>query len=97
MKSRYPTTMREEELKLKVAADWFAAYDTTRIIGNIDFCVAIPATELGLYEAENALWAEAKAGVRKDIHESFVQLILTIGRARTFDRERPPIFLGAFE
>ena len=97
MKSRYPTTMREEELKLKVAADWFAAFDTTRIIGNIDFCVAIPATELGLYEAENALWAEAKAGVRKDIHESFVQLILTIGRARTFDRERPPLFLGAFD
>ena len=95
--ARYPTGLLEEELKNKVAADWFAAYDTTRIIGKVDFCVAIPATELGLFEAENALWAEAKAGVRKDIHESFVQLILTIGRARTFDRERPPIFLGAFD
>ena len=69
--ARYPTGLLEEELKNKVAADWFAAYDTTRIIGKVDFCVAIPATEQGLFEAENALWAEAKAGVRKDIHESF--------------------------
>ena len=83
--AKYPIGLLEEELKNKVAADWFAAYDTTRIIGKVDFCVAIPATELGLFEAENALWAEAKAGVSKDIHESFVQLILTIGRARTFD------------
>ena len=95
--ARYDPKWREEELKLKVAVDWFAALDTTRIIGNVDFCVAIPATELGLFEAENALWAEAKAGVRKDIHESFVQLILTIGRARTFDYERPRTFLGAFD
>ena len=95
--AKYSVGLLEEELKNKVAADWFAAYDTTRIIGKVDFCVAIPATELGLFEAENALWAEAKAGVRKDIHESFVQLILTIGRARTFDHERPPIFLGAFD
>lgn len=95
--SKYPIGLLEEELKNKVAADWFAAYDTTRIIGKVDFCVAIPATELALFEAENALWAEAKAGVRKDIHESFVQLILTIGRARTFDAEHPPLFLGAFD
>ena len=66
--------MLKEELKNKVAADWFAAFDTTRIIGKVDFCVAVGATELGLCEGENALWAEAKAGVRKDIHESFVQL-----------------------
>ena len=88
--AKYPTGLLEEELKNKVAADWFAAYDTTRIIGKVDFCVAVPATELGLFESENALWAEAKAGVRKDIHESFVQLILTIGRARTFATECPP-------
>ena len=35
--SRYPIGLREEELKLKVAADWFAAYDTTRIIGNVEY------------------------------------------------------------
>ena len=32
----------EEELKNKVAADWFAAYDCTPIIGKIDFAVAVP-------------------------------------------------------
>lgn len=32
----------EEELKNKVAQDYFADYDTTRIIGKIDFCVAVP-------------------------------------------------------
>ena len=95
--AKYSVGLQEDELKKKVAVDWFAAFDTTRSIGKVDFCVAIPATELSLFEAENALWAEAKAGIKKDIHESFVQLILTIGRARTFDHERPPIFLGAFD
>ena len=28
----YPASLREEELKNKVAKDWFAAFDTTRII-----------------------------------------------------------------
>ena len=53
--AKYSVGLLEEELKNKVAADWFAAYDTTRIIGKVDFCVAIPATELGLFDAENAL------------------------------------------
>ena len=76
---RYPLSIREEELKNKVAADWFGAFDCSRIIGNIDFCVDIPATELALgYDAEPMLWAEAKAGNKKDIIASFVQLILTI-------------------
>ena len=92
----YDVRLREEEVKHRVAADWFAAFDCTRVIGNIDFCVDIPATELALgYAAEPALWAEAKAGVRRDIVESFVQLILTVGRARMPD-EVPPLFLGAF-
>ena len=66
--SAYPTSLREEELKNKVAADWFGAFDCTRIIGNIDFCVDIPATELALgFEVEPVLWAEAKAGNKKDI------------------------------
>lgn len=30
--------LREEELKNKVAADWFGGYDCTRIVCNIDFC-----------------------------------------------------------
>lgn len=35
-----PVKLLDEELKSKVAADWFAAYDTTRIIGKVDFGVA---------------------------------------------------------
>ena len=31
--------IREEELKNKVANDWFGDFDTSRIIGNIDFSV----------------------------------------------------------
>lgn len=43
------------------------------------------------------LWAESKKGTQADINESFVQLILTIGKARTFDQHLPPAFLGAFD
>ena len=35
--------IREEELKNKVAQDYFGVFDCTRIIGNIDFCVTLPA------------------------------------------------------
>ena len=31
--------IREEELKNKVGKYWFSAFDTTEIVGNIDFCV----------------------------------------------------------
>lgn len=31
--------IKEEELKNKVGADWFKAFDTTAITGNIDFTV----------------------------------------------------------
>ena len=96
--ARYPLGIREEELKNKIAADWFGAFDCSRIIGNIDFCVDIPATELALgYDAEPMLWAEAKAGNKKDIIASFVQLILTIGGEHTADKHLPPHFLGAFD
>ena len=40
METRYPSSVREEELKNKVAADFFGAFDCARIIGNVDFCVA---------------------------------------------------------
>jgi len=42
------------------------------------------------------LWAEAKTG-DYDVATMFVQLILTIGKARTFDKTLPPAFLGAFD
>ena len=87
----------EEELKNKVAADWFAAYDCTPIIGKIDFAVAVPTQGQQLFETEYLLWAEAKQGTSHDLLESFIQLILTIGKAHTYEDKLPPAFLGAFD
>lgn len=95
--------LREEEIKNKVAMDYFSEYDHTQIVGNIDFCIAAKdKTEYTGFLFEelkmpSLLWAETKKGVVKDINESFVQLILTIGKARTFDENIPPNFIGAFD
>lgn len=86
--------IREEELKNKVGTDWFKDFDTTGIIGNIDFTV-LPKQD-SLFGRTTLLWAEAKIG-NYDISTMFVQLILTIGKARTFDKTLPPAFLGAFD
>lgn len=87
-------SIREEELKNKVGADWFKHFDTTEIVGNIDFTV-FPKQD-NLFGRIPLLWAEAKTG-NFDIPTMFVQLILTIGKARTFDKTLPPAFLGAFD
>ena len=86
--------IREEELKNKVGADWFHNFDTTEILGNIDFTV-LPKQD-SLFGRTTLLWAEAKTG-NYDVPTMFVQLILTIGKARTFDKTLPPVFLGAFD
>jgi len=86
--------IREEELKNKVGADWFKHFDTTEIIGNIDFTVF--PKQKSIFERTPLLWAEAKTG-DFDVPTMFVQLILTIGKARTFDKILPPAFLGAFD
>ncbi|MGV6828438.1 MAG: hypothetical protein ACWA45_03460 [Flavobacteriales bacterium] len=86
--------IREEELKNKVGAEWFKQFDTTEILGNIDFTV-FPKQDT-LFGRTPLLWAEAKTG-NYDIATMFVQLILTIGKARTFDKTLPPAFLGAFD
>ncbi|GAB4450329.1 MAG: hypothetical protein OHK0036_08780 [Bacteroidia bacterium] len=88
--------IREEELKNKVAHDYFGLYDCTKIIGNVDFCVCIHQSQNELFEQESLLWAEAKKG-SSNIYNSIVQLILTIGKARIFDKFLPPAFLGAFD
>ncbi len=95
--------IREEELKNKVAQDFFWIYDCSRIVGNVDFCVAMhqshnspPMEGLGEVEQESLLWAEAKKG-SSNIYNSIAQLILTIGKARTFDKYLPPPMLGAFD
>lgn len=85
--------VREEELKNKVAKDLFWLFDSSKIIGNVDFCVCLNQNE---NEPQSLLWAEAKTG-SSNIHHSLVQLILTIGKARTFDKHLPPAMLGAFD
>jgi len=90
----YNLKIREEELKNKIAEYYFWIYDNTKIIGNIDFCVSMHKNES--LEQESLLWAEAKKG-KSDIYKSFVQLILTIGKSRTFDKYLPPSYLGAFD
>ncbi len=92
----YDLDIREEELKNKVAKDYFWIYDNTKIIGDVDFCVAMHKSKKELFEQESLLWAEAKKGI-SDIYKSFVQLILTIGKARTFDKYLPPAMLGSFD
>jgi hypothetical protein len=86
--------IREEELKNKIGVDWFKAFDTTEILGNIDFTVF--PKQNNLFGRTPLLWAEAKTG-NFDVTTMFVQLVLTIGKARTFDKTLPPAFLGAFD
>lgn len=89
--------IKEEELKNKVAQDYFYLLDCTKIIGNIDFCVALHNSQPKLFEHPPLLWAEAKKGIA-DIYKSISQLILTIGKVRTFDKlSTTPAFLGAFD
>lgn len=88
--------IREEELKNKIAEDYFWIYDCTKIIGNVDFCVCMHQSKKELFEQGSLLWAEAKKG-SSDIYKSIVQLVLTIGKARTFDKFLPPALLGAFD
>jgi len=88
--------IREEELKNKVAYDYFWKYDCTKIIGNVDFCVCLHQSQNEQIDHESLLWAEAKKG-SSDPYKSIVQLVLTIGKARTFDKYLPPALLGAFD
>lgn len=83
----------EEELKNKVGHDYFAPYNHTDIIERIDFAVAHPETFFG--KKHYFLWAEAKRA-NFDIYKALAQLILTIGKARTFERLLPPNYLGVF-
>ena len=57
------SNIREEELKNKVAQEYFWVYDCTKIIGNVDFCVSMHCSQPELFERESLLWAEAKRGI----------------------------------
>jgi len=89
--------VQEEELKNKVAQDFFGKFDCTEIIEKIDFAVKRPGKHLAGTPANEQysagtpapdsyfLWAEAKAA-QTDVCEMLTQLVLTIGKARTFDK-----------
>src|SRR3712207_6001667 len=85
----YSKTIQEEELKNRVREEWFSNYENTDIPGRVDFYVG--------YGDTSYLWAEAKRGVKRDIYEQFVQLILTIGKDHRFNDVDIPDFLGSFD
>jgi len=86
--------VREESLKAKVAQDFFNKFNCTEIIKDIDFAVFASNSSGG--EGRALLWAEAKQK-RSNIFEMLTQLVLTIGKARTFNDLLPPPFLGCFD
>ena len=100
--------LREEPLKTAVSKDFFSDYDYTQI-GNIDFVISASPRHYGegkdgspsrgevTSDIKSLLWAEAKQGKSHDIFESFVQLILTIGKEKTFEKYLPPKYIGAFD
>lgn len=91
---KYDFNLVEETIKNQVARDFFVKFDTTQHIKNIDFMVADKTKS----NSENYyyLWAEAKKGNKADIYESFVQLILTVGKMNKV-RLRYPSYFGAFD
>ena len=97
--AKYDLSIREGEVKNLVRDDWFGKYDTTKEIGNIDLSVCVPTeqNQLEIFDLDFFLWAEAKKGNKEDIDDSFVQLIITIMKARTFNDYLPPKYLGAFD
>ena len=84
-----------QELQVEgvVRERFFSAFDCTRRIGNIDFCVDLLKSQSA--DRQSVVWAERKRG-RDSLDDALVQLILTIGKARTFESEMPPPFLAAF-
>ena len=84
---------QEESLKNKVARDFFGHFDCTEVIEKIDFTVKEHGKRL---LDSYFLWAEAKSA-STDVCEMLAQLVLTIGKARTFDDITPPPFLGCFD
>ncbi len=95
---QYNPNILEEELKNQLRIDFFSDYDATPILGKVDFAVANKQTaDFELFDREFFLWAESKKGTKEDILESFIQLIITIGKAKTHEQIVPPRLLGAFD
>jgi hypothetical protein len=87
----------EEEIKNKVTINFLNKFDCTKILGKIDFAVRLKRPDNSIdFNDEYLLWAEAKQK-SADIIAMLAQLVLTIGKARTFDEIMPPKFLGCFD
>jgi len=81
----------EANFKTAVFQEYFGSkkFKYMQEVDRIDFVITD--------NAENHLiWAETKKDT-SDIVGMFVQLILTIGKARTFDKHNPPPFLCVFD
>ena len=84
-------TITEEKLKSKIKDLYFKKFN---YFGDkIDFWIT---QNLGILGEINLLWAEAKNGKDSCIYESFIQLILTIGKYH-YNIQQTPKFLGAFD
>ena len=76
----------------RVVADFFGAYDCTRIVGNIDFCVSVKsryARQMAFLPEETLYWVEAQ-NHPTDIHRMLAQLVLTIKGETTHMDFLPP-------
>lgn len=98
---------REGEVENKIFSQFFSQFDFKKL-GDIDFCIVkrsdrFAGRQSELFSSDNFapiqsyLWAEAKRSKKSDLYESIVQLILTIGKGKTYEHHLPPIFLGAFD
>lgn len=94
---KYDLNAREKTIENKLRKDLFSQYNAEETLGDIDFAVALPVDSSQLLEPEFFLWAEAKKSNHFSLYESITQLVLTIGKAKTFDKYLPPAFLGAFD
>lgn len=83
--------LTEERLKSKIKDLYFSKFGYHG--DKIDFTIS---QNLGILGEVNLLWAEAKNGKDSCIYESFIQLILTIGKYR-YNIQQTPKFLGAFD
>ncbi|MCL2597209.1 MAG: hypothetical protein FWD66_06050, partial [Paludibacter sp.] len=89
--------IREEQIKNRVATDFFSKFNCDYILGDIDFAVKIKRHANTIdFPDEYLLWAEAKKE-SENIISMLAQLVITIGKARTFNEILPPAFLGCFD
>lgn len=97
----FSTTIPEAQVIIAVANKFYKGIPWTLEVGTaagkIDFAVMVKQPMPSIFPQQYTLWAEAKRGAGSDIYESFIQLILTIGRNQLHTTHMPPNYLGAFD